>query len=124
MAIQPKVATNGMAGLTIAPYSLTTSIPQIIQEKDQSISNSKGPCWFHHQLAKLILLSIVFPTTSIIHIFKHEYGKNFQYIFKFHTRLNYNLKLLKCLIEKILHFNSDFHFDLVNIFSKHSNIPL
>jgi hypothetical protein len=34
------------------------------------------------------------------------------------------MKLLKCLIEKILHSNSDFHFGLVNIFPKHSSIPL
>ncbi len=56
--------------------------------------------------------------------FKHEHGKNFQYILKFHTRPNYNMKLLKCLTNKILHSSFNFHFGLVNIFSKHSNIPL
>jgi hypothetical protein len=34
------------------------------------------------------------------------------------------MKLLKCLIEKIIHSSFDFHFHLVNIVSKHSNIPL
>jgi hypothetical protein len=34
MAISPRVATNGMAGLTIAPYFLTTFILWMIQDKD------------------------------------------------------------------------------------------
>jgi hypothetical protein len=34
------------------------------------------------------------------------------------------MKLFKCLIKKNLHSNSDFHFGLINIFSKHFNIPL
>jgi hypothetical protein len=33
------------------------------------------------------------------------------------------MKLLKYFIQKILHSSSDFDFGLVNIFSKHSNIP-
>jgi hypothetical protein len=106
----------------------------------------------------LILLSIIFPTTSIIHTFqifkvimvvgwnftrhfgaffmspnqnesiqetfKHQHGKNFQHIPKFHTRPNYDMKLLKWLMEKIFHSNSNFHFGLINIFLKHSSIPL
>ncbi len=32
--------------------------------------------------------------------FRHEHGKNFQYIFKFHIRPNCNMKLLKCLTHK------------------------
>jgi hypothetical protein len=33
------------------------------------------------------------------------------------------MKLLKCLIKKKIHFIFNFHFGLINIFSKHSSIP-
>jgi len=43
---------------------------------------------------------------SIQETFRHEHGKNFQYIFKLHTRPNCDMKLLKCLTQKILHSTS------------------
>jgi hypothetical protein len=50
MAIQTMVARNVMRGPTIAPCSLTTFVPQMIQEKNHSTSDSETPCWVHHQL--------------------------------------------------------------------------
>ncbi len=61
---------------------------------------------------------------ELIHeICKHEHWKHLQHILKFHTRTNCSVKIFKCLRKKIFHSNSNFHFGLVNISSKHSSIP-
>ncbi len=56
-------------------------------------------------------------------LFWHQHSKNFQHIFKFHTRPISHLKIIECHREKILHFDSNFHIAPTNIFSKHLWIP-
>ncbi len=56
--------------------------------------------------------------------FRHEHGKNFQHILQVHTRPNCNVKVFERLRKEMLHSCPHFHFAHVNIFSKHSYIPM
>jgi hypothetical protein len=71
---------------------------------------------------------------NIVHIPKWKWidPKNFQAWaseeLPTHLQVSYKTKLRYETFEmpskKVLHFNSNFHFGLVNTFSKHPNIPL
>jgi hypothetical protein len=56
--------------------------------------------------------------------YKHEHGKNFQHILQIHIRPNCNVKVFERLKKEMLHSCFHFHFAHVNIFSKHSCIPM
>jgi hypothetical protein len=125
----------------------------MIQEKDHSTSNYKMLWQIHcqsimfnplfHKVVHLFQISevIMRPKGNLAkhfgalfmspnenkplqESFRHEHGKNFQHILELHTRPNCNVKVFEHLKEEMLHSCSHFHFAHVNIFSKHSCIPM
>jgi len=56
--------------------------------------------------------------------FRNEHKKNFQHILKFHTKPNFDVKVIDCCRKEMFHPSFHFDFALINFSSNDSCIPM